>query len=167
MEEPPQGNADMHGQVEEFKSSLKSGECGVIAHGNSFSIMDNRQNTNPEHSNLTALGIENVLKAAGCTQNMPVILYSCNTGVGNNSLAAELSKFHPTVVAPDGVIGVIEKFITAPKLGIFKSDERTGEIDESSPRQWKVFSHGKEVASYDWDSESIHTNSLHTANPER
>jgi hypothetical protein len=138
------------------------GECGVFAHGNSFSIMDNRQDTDPARSKLTALGIEKVLKAAGCTENMPVILYSCNTGAGNNPLAAELSHYHPTVVAPDGVIA---EFITASKPGIFKGDEQTGVIDENAPKQWKVFSHGREIAAYDWDSESIHTNQPQQTGP--
>lgn len=164
VEKLPQGNAAMHEQVEEFRSSLKPGECGVFAHGNSFSIMDNRQNTTPEHSKLTARGIENLLKASGCTPDMPVILYSCNTGAGANPLAAELSNFHPTVVAPDGVIA---EFITASKPGIFKGDEQTGEIDENSPRKWKVFSHGKEIASYEWGSESIHTQQKQQSSPER
>ena len=149
------GNAAMHDQVEEFRTALKPGECGVFAHGNSFSIMDNRQGTSPQHSKLTARGIENVLKAAGCTENMPVILYSCNTGTGSNPLAAELSAYHPTVVAPDGVIA---ELITASRPGIYQGDETKGEIDENSPRQWKVFSHGKEIAAYDWGSESIHIN---------
>lgn len=149
----PQGNAALHDQVEAFKNSLKPGECGVIAHGNSFSVFDDRKNTDPRYSQMTALGLEKVLKDNGCTPDMPVILYSCNTGTGKESLAAELSKYHPTVVAPDGVIA---EFITSSKPGIYVGNEQTGQIDNNSPRQWKVFSHGKEIASYDWGSEAIH-----------
>ncbi len=156
VEKAPMGNAAMHEQVEEFRHSLRPGECGVIAHGNSYSIVDNRLGTAPEHSRMTALGIEKVLNDAGCSEHMPVILYSCNTGTGRNSLAAELSMYHPTVVAPDGVIA---EFMAAARPGIFKGDETRGEIDWSESRQWKVFSHGKEIASYDWGSEQIHRSS--------
>ena len=154
-EKLPQGSAAMHEQVAEFKSSLKPGQCGVIAHGNSFSIMDHRQNVNPDRAKLTALGLENILKSAGCAENMPVILYSCNTGVGDDSLASELSRFHPIVVAPDGVIA---KFVTVSRPGIFKGDERSGTVDENTPKQWRVFSHGKVIASYDWGQEFDYTN---------
>lgn len=149
-EKVPQGNAVLHEDVDALWHSLKPGQCGVIAHGNSYSIMDHRQHVDAAHSKLTALGVENILKAAGCTESMPVILYSCNTGVGESSLAAELSQFHPVVVAPDGVIA---KFITASKPGIFKGDESSGTIDDQSPRQWNVFSHGRKISSYDWGEE--------------
>lgn len=164
VKKDPLGNAAMHEQADEFRSSLKPGECGVFAHGNSFSITDNRQDTSPEHARLTALGIENILKAEGCTPEMPVILYSCNTGSGRNPLAAELSMHHPTVVAPDGVIA---EFITASKPGIFKGDEQSGEIDWEEPRQWKVFSHGKQIAAYDWGSSSIHATPPQPTGPDR
>lgn len=147
VERVPMGNAAMHETVSDFRQTLKPGECGVIAHGNSYSIVDNRIATSPEHSRMTALGIENILKNAGCTPDMPVILYSCNTGTGNNSLASELSQYHSTVVAPDGVIA---EFALSTKPGIYKGDETTGNIDWDAPRSWRVFSHGSEIASYDW-----------------
>lgn len=161
-------NSAMSAQVESFRDSLKPGECAVIANGNSFSILDHaysmlgndysivddRQNASAESSRLNALGIEKILSESGCTSEMPVILYSSNTGNGKESLAAGLSMYHPTVVAPDGLIAA---FFSAAKPSIFKGDEVTGGVDENAPRQWRVFSQGEEIASYNWDSKAIHS----------
>ncbi len=158
IEPAKKGNAVMHEQVESFRQSLKPGECGVFAHGNWMTVIDDRLGTPPGRDKMTALGIEQILKQHGCTSDMPVILYSCNTGHGATPLALELSAYDPTVVAPDGFIA---EFVTDSHPGIYRGDEKTGSVDYSDVGQWRVFSHGKEIARYDWGSEQIHQPSAH------
>jgi RHS repeat-associated protein len=79
----------------------QSGACLVYAHGGPNVVVDGRGKKSVRITSGKAL--EKLLLAEGCKPNQPVILYSCNTGKGNNSIAEQLSKTKsfPDVQAPN------------------------------------------------------------------
>jgi hypothetical protein len=85
-----------HQRISEYLD--KSDECLVYAHGYPTGVIDGR-GTTPVHLNAEQLA--NVLKAAGCKANMKVTLYSCRTGLGDNSIAEGLAKYFKSVTAPN------------------------------------------------------------------
>jgi RHS repeat-associated protein len=70
------------------------GEMWLIAHGNSQGIYDSRH-VNGERDKGIYLGIDEVdqfLDQHGWKQGMPITLLSCETGEGDNPIAAQLAK---------------------------------------------------------------------------
>lgn len=78
--------------------------CLVYAHGtpDGKQLIDQRDGVN---RGLTAENLAQILKAAGCKPEMPVELYSCNAGKGENPIGKQLTKsFTGGVSAPNKTI---------------------------------------------------------------
>ena len=80
------------------------------------------------------------------TKGFSVILYSCNTGKGKNSLAHKLSAKYQniTVIAPSSKVW----FSSNGLLGTYNTTN-DGERDENDPGYWLVYQKGKVVSAYD------------------
>lgn len=66
--------------------------CLVYAHGTDTYIADDRAG-HANRVNLDAKKLAEVLKTAGCTPQMPVVLNSCNTGKGKNPIGKNLTDY--------------------------------------------------------------------------
>ncbi|MBO7465548.1 MAG: hypothetical protein J6T56_06850, partial [Bacteroidales bacterium] len=80
------------------------------------------------------------------TKGFSVILYSCNTGKGKESLAHKLSAKYQniTVIAPSSKVW----FSSNGLLGTYNST-KDGKRDENNPGYWLVYQKGKVVSAYD------------------
>jgi RHS repeat-associated protein len=102
------------------------GACLVYAHGGPDAVVDGRGKKNIRIT--SGKDLEKFLLAEGCMPNEPVILYSCRTGQGDNSIAEQLSKTKsfPDVHAPDRQIWFNQPWMSSGPNRIFgKMDDQT------------------------------------------
>ncbi|PHV09795.1 RHS repeat domain-containing protein [Chitinimonas sp. BJB300] len=91
----PNDDPVFHKRVSEYQDS--PGECLVYAHSNPNAVVDSRGGASKY---LGADDLTKALKAAGCKPEMPVTLYACRSGQGNDSIGEKLSKNFSSVTAP-------------------------------------------------------------------
>jgi RHS repeat-associated protein len=127
----------------------------IMAHGNSSCMREVRNGKNVPESEgeiNSAQKFDNVFRnnskwnLGKHKKGFSVVLFSCNTGKGNNSLAMNLSLEYQniTVIAPSRQIWFSEKGF----IGIYGKTE-SKKRNEADPGYWLVFQNGKVVAAYD------------------
>ncbi|OOG49237.1 hypothetical protein B0E50_07580 [Rhodanobacter sp. C01] len=112
--------------------------CLVYSHGSPSFIYDTRGNITKRMDDPQQ--IVNLLKAEGCTSNMPVIIYACRTGMGDNSIAEDISKTKafPSVSAPTSYVWYNQDpTSTGPSLIFGKN--AAGTMDTNSPGTMRPF----------------------------
>lgn len=112
--------------------------CLVYSHGSPSFIYDTRGSTTKRMDDPQQ--IVNLLKAEGCTSNMPVIIYACRTGMGDNSIAEDISKTgaFPSVTAPTSYVWYNQDpTSTGPSLIFGKT--ANGTMDTNSPGSMRTF----------------------------
>lgn len=123
-------------RVSEYKD--EPSECLVYAHGSPSVIYDKRTGAAQlidDPNQVAAL-----LKAAGCTKDMPVIIYACRTGDDNDSIAALLAKTgeFPSVTAPTSYVWYNQDpNSTGPTYIYGKNPD--GTMDRGSPGRMRTF----------------------------
>jgi hypothetical protein len=92
----PRGNQKFNDAIKTY--SDVPDKCLVYAHG----TPDGKNLLDQNGRGLTAENLAQILKAAGCKPEMPVELYSCNAGKGENPIGKQLTEFFTGGVnAPD------------------------------------------------------------------
>ncbi|WP_189339764.1 DUF6531 domain-containing protein [Rhodanobacter denitrificans] len=112
--------------------------CLVYSHGSPSFIYDTRGDTTKRMDDPQQ--IVNLLKTEGCTSNMPVIIYACRTGMGDNSIAEDISKTgaFPSVTAPTSYVWYNQDpTSTGPSLIFGKNANST--MDTDSPGTMRTF----------------------------
>ena len=80
-------------QVAEYKDDPN--KCLLYAHGNASGVLNGKTGRMMGSKELTKALVD-----AGCTKDMPVVMYSCRTADGKNSIAEQVSKNFSSVTAP-------------------------------------------------------------------
>ncbi|WP_266169719.1 RHS repeat-associated core domain-containing protein [Dyella subtropica] len=127
-------------RAKEYKDD--PGKCLVYSHGNPSFIYDSRDGTTKKLGD--AKEIVDLLKSEGCTGDMPVVLYSCRTGMGDNTIAEDISKTKafPSVTAPTSYTWYNQAPASNGPTQIFgKKFDGSGkaEMDTSDPGTMRTF----------------------------
>ncbi|MGS1078227.1 RHS repeat-associated core domain-containing protein [Pseudoxanthomonas beigongshangi] len=98
----PNDDPIFHQRANEYQDV--PGECLVYSHGSPSFIYDTRSGNTKMIDD--PKDIIEILTKNGCTKEMPVTFFSCRTGMGENSIAEQVSKekFFPSVAGPTNYI---------------------------------------------------------------
>ena len=114
------------------------GKCLVYSHGSPSFIYDTRADVTKRMDDPAE--IVALLKAEGCTGDMPVVFYACRAGKGDNSIAEDISKTKafPNVTAPTSYVWYNQSPASNGPTLIF--DKKVdGTMDANSPGVMRSF----------------------------
>ena len=130
------GDSVFNQRISEYKDNPS--ECLVYAHGSPSILYDKRTGTAQRMDDPNQ--IVALLKAAGCTKQMPVIIYACRTGDDDDSIAAQIAKTgeFPSVTAPTSYVWYNQDYNSTGPTYIYDKNP-DGTMNTGSPGRMRTF----------------------------
>jgi hypothetical protein len=133
--ESPNDN-EFHRAIRYYKDDPT--KCLVYAHGAPKVVLHGSVGSKSTVAYNSGKALYELLISKGCKPNMPVILYSCRTGQGEDSIAKRLSKYFPSVTAPTQYMWFNrQRFHSGPSLNYGK--KKDGTMDSDVHGDWRTF----------------------------